>query len=79
MFASTIRNLPFLDINNEQACFSKKKHEDRIVAMRGKIDLDVLENVWMSLAKQADVLYNSIVPRDIEKNIVVFCTMSKKT
>jgi len=57
----------------------KQEHKNGIAVIRRRIELDVPKNVQMSQVEGVDVLCDSDVPRDTEKNIVVFCIMSIKT
>jgi len=68
-----------LDISNKQARFSKQEHEDGIATMGSRIEVDVPKNVGMSVAKQVDVMCDGNILEDIEKNVVVLCTISKRT
>jgi len=61
-----------LDVNSKHRCFLKQKHKIGIVAIRGRIELDVQKNVQMSQVEGVDVLCDSDVSGDIDKNIVVF-------
>jgi len=37
-----------LDVSSEHACFSKQEHKNGIASMGGRIELDIVENMWMS-------------------------------
>jgi len=61
-----------LDVNSKYTCFLKQEYKNGIAIIRGKIDLDVPKNVQMSQVEGVDVLCNSDVPGDIEKNTNAF-------
>jgi len=56
----------------------KQEYKNGIVAIRGRIELDVLKNVQMSQIEEVDVLFDSDVPKDIKNNIVASGITSKK-
>jgi len=52
----------FLDVSSKHTCFLKQEHKNGIVAIRGRIELDVPKNIYMLQVEGVDVLYNSDVP-----------------
>jgi len=76
----TLKEIPvFLDINSRHTCFLKQEYKNGNAAIRGKIELNVPKNIQMSQVERVDVLCDSDVSGDIEKNIAAFCITSKET